>query len=232
MAATLALHRGTWSTVDRMVVLTPVMADYARGLGIADERIVVRPNPVPDPGPPTPVGDGFLFAGRLSAEKGLMLLLEAWSRHPDGALGRLRIAGDGPLADAVRARAAGRADIEYLGHLAAADVATMIRGSAVVVVPSTWDEVCPTVVLAALAHGRPVLGSARGGLPWIIGDAGWVVDPTVPSLATALPEARARAADLGALARRRYEEQFTPERAMRTLLDAYRDARVSPTPSS
>jgi glycosyltransferase involved in cell wall biosynthesis len=232
MAATLALHRGTWSTVDRMVVLTPVMADYARGLGIADERIVVRPNPVPDPGPPTPVGDGFLFAGRLSAEKGLMLLLEAWSRHPDGALGRLRIAGDGPLADAVRARTAGRADIEYLGQLAPADLATMIRRSAVVVVPSTWDEVCPTVALAALAQGRPVLGSARGGLPWIIGDAGWVVDPTVPSLATALPEARARAADLGAPARQRYEEQFTPERAMRTLLDAYRDARVSPARSS
>src|SRR5690606_3473151 len=140
MAATLALHRGTWPTVDRLLVLTPVMADYARTLGIADDRIVVRPNAVPDPGPPTPGGTGFLFAGRLSAEKGIELLLDAWHRHPDGALGPLRIAGDGPLAGLVRARAATRGDIEYLGQVAPAEVANQIRRAAVVVVPSTWDE--------------------------------------------------------------------------------------------
>ncbi|MBX6751709.1 MAG: glycosyltransferase, partial [Micromonosporaceae bacterium] len=48
MATTLAVHRRTWSRLDRVLALTPSMAEYARSLGVAPERIVVRPNAVPD----------------------------------------------------------------------------------------------------------------------------------------------------------------------------------------
>jgi len=227
MAATLALHRRTWPTVDRVLVLTPAMATYARDIGIPDERIVVRPNAVADPGRHTESGDGLLLAGRLSAEKGVELLLNAWDRHPDGALGRLRIAGDGPLANLVRARAAGRQDIEYLGRLQPSDVAAAMRRSAVVVVPSTWDEVCPVVAIEALANARPVFGTDRGGLPWLVGDAGWTVPPTVDALAAALPVAVAGAAGLAARARESYEQRFTPRVSTRSLLEVYRS--LAPT---
>lgn len=70
MATTLAVHRPTWRSVDRFIALTSAVADHLRDYGIPDERIVVKPNAVPDPGTPTPVGDGFLFMGRLSPEKG------------------------------------------------------------------------------------------------------------------------------------------------------------------
>ena len=46
--------------------------------GLPDERFVVKPNPVPDPGPPAAVGQGAVYVGRLSPEKGVRLLLEAW----------------------------------------------------------------------------------------------------------------------------------------------------------
>ncbi|HEY7222765.1 MAG TPA: glycosyltransferase family 4 protein [Micromonosporaceae bacterium] len=233
MATTLALHRGTWRSLDRVLALTPAMAAFAGSLGVPPERVVVRPNAVPDPGPNTQAGQGFFFAARLSAEKGVTLLLDAWQRHEPGTLGPLRIAGDGPLAELVRARAAARDDISYLGRLAQPEVATAMRGAAVVVVPSTWDEVCPTVAIEALANARPVLGTARGGLPWLIGDAGWTAQPTVEALAAALPVAHAEAAGFVARARQAYEARFTPAVATRTLLEVYRAVSgTRPRPSS
>ncbi len=109
MATTLTAHRGTWHDVDRFIALTGGIADYLREFGIAEDRISIKPNSTPDPGPVAPIGDGFLFVGRLSAEKGLSLLLDAWRRHPDGANGTLRIIGDGELRDLATAAAAERA---------------------------------------------------------------------------------------------------------------------------
>ncbi|MEV4466846.1 glycosyltransferase family 4 protein [Micromonospora echinofusca] len=169
MATTLAVHRGTWRSVDRFVALTSAVADHLRDYGIPAERIVVKPNGIPDPGTPAPLGDGFLYMARLSPEKGLGLLLEAWRRHPDGALGPLRIAGDGELRPLAEAAAAERADVTYLGPLDRAGVRAAIEASAVIIAASTWHDVLPTVIIEALAAGRPVLGTALGGIPYLLG---------------------------------------------------------------
>ncbi|MFG3706932.1 glycosyltransferase family 4 protein [Micromonospora sp. NPDC047670] len=169
MATTLAVHRGTWRSVDRFVALTSAVADHLRDYGIPAERIVVKPNGIPDPGAPAPLGDGFLYMARLSPEKGLALLLDAWRRHPDGALGPLRIAGDGELRPLAEAAAAERADVTYLGPLDRAGVRAAIEASAVIIAASTWHDVLPTVIIEALAAGRPVLGTALGGIPYLLG---------------------------------------------------------------
>jgi glycosyltransferase involved in cell wall biosynthesis len=169
MATTLAVHRGTWRSVDRFVALTSAVADHLRDYGIPAERIVVKPNGIPDPGAPAPLGDGFLYMARLSPEKGLALLLDAWRRHPDGALGPLRIAGDGELRPLAEAAAAERADVSYLGPLDRAGVRAAIEASAVIIAASTWHDVLPTVIIEALAAGRPVLGTALGGIPYLLG---------------------------------------------------------------
>src|SRR2546430_1434310 len=208
MATALTVHRGTWRSVDRYLALTDAIAEHLRDYGIPAERIVVRPNALTDPGPPVPPGEGFLFAARLSPEKGLGLLLDAWSRHPDGALGTLRIAGDGPLRELAQAAADSRADVVFLGPQDQAGVRAARRASAVVLAVSTWYDVLPTVILEALADGRPVLGTELGGIPYLIGDAGWTVPASAEALAAALPRALAGAADLAPLARKRYETTF------------------------
>lgn len=172
MATTLAVHRPTWKSVDRYIALTTAVADHLREYGIPEERIVVKPNAVPDPGTPAPVGNGFLFMGRLSPEKGLDLLLAAWRRHPVGALGPLRIAGDGELRPLAEAAAAERPDVLYLGQLDRSGVRAALADSSVVLATSTWHDVLPTVIIEALASGRPVLGTALGGIPYLVGADG------------------------------------------------------------
>jgi glycosyltransferase involved in cell wall biosynthesis len=236
MATTLAVHRPTWRSVDRYVALTSAVADHLRDYGIAADRIVVKPNSIPDPGPPVPLGDGFLFFGRLSPEKGLGLLLSAWRRAPEGSLGTLRIAGDGELRELVEAAAVERSDVEYLGVLDRDGVRAALRATAVVLAVSTWHDVLPTVVLEALAHGRPVLGTALGGIPYLIGvddpagAAGWVVPADPAALAAALPVARAGARALAPAARTRYERMFHPDVITGQLLDVY--AELVPNPDT
>src|SRR2546423_8391778 len=221
MATALTVHRGTWRSVDRYIALTDAIAAHLRDYGIPGERIVVKPNALADPGPPAPLGEGFLFAGRLSPEKGLGLLLEAWARHPEGRLGTLRIAGDGPLRPLAEAAAGARSDVVFLGPQTPEGVRAARRDSAVVLATSTWYDVLPTVILEALADGRPVLGTDLGGIPYLVGDAGWIVPATVDALASALPRALASAPELAALARKRYEATFTPDLLTRRLVEVY-----------
>ncbi|BFU47907.1 glycosyltransferase family 4 protein [Krasilnikovia sp. MM14-A1004] len=228
LATALAVHRPTWRSVDRYIALTDRIAAHLRDYGIADQQIVVKPNGLPDPGEPDPLGDGFLYAARLSPEKGLGLLLDAWRRHPDGALGELRIAGDGELRPLAERAAAERGDVTYLGVLDSAGMVAARRAAAVVVAVPTWNDVLPTVILEAMAAGRPVLGTAVGGIPYLLGvdqpgpAGGWAVAPDAAALAGALPRARAEAAALAADARARYVGAFHPDVLTARLVEIYR----------
>jgi glycosyltransferase involved in cell wall biosynthesis len=225
MATALTVHRGTWRSVDRYIALTDAIAGHLRDYGIPDERIVVKPNALTDPGPPPPLGTGFLYLGRLSAEKGLELLLEAWSRRPVGTLGPLRIAGDGPLRGVAEAAAQERSDVVFLGPQSPEGVRAAMRDSAVLLAPSTWHDVLPTVILEALAAGRPVLGTQLGGIPYLVGDAGWTVPATVDELSAALAVAAAQASEIAPRARARYDGNFRPELLTGRLIEIYESVR-------
>jgi glycosyltransferase involved in cell wall biosynthesis len=228
MAAALVAHRSTWQMVDEFLPVSDCVAQHLVRAGIARDRIAVKPNALPDPGPPAPIGNGFLFAARLSPEKGVNLLLDAWSRAGLDDATPLVIAGDGEDRARVEAAAARMPGVRYVGQQEHAEILRLMRDAAVVVVPSTWYEGFPMLVTEAFAAGRPVLATRIGSLASIVdATVGWHAEPDVASLATALGRATDRriAGELGATARARFERDLSTEAVTKRLLESY--ARVS-----
>jgi glycosyltransferase involved in cell wall biosynthesis len=142
-------------------------------------------------------GSQVLYVGPADRHKGLSVLLDAWWRLPPDT-GRLVVVG--ATASAVGIVAA--PGIEFTGRLTGDHLWRQFRHAAVVVVPSIWPEPCPTVVLEAMAWGRPVVGSRIGGIPDLVehGHTGLLVPPGDPvALAGALAALLADPARLAAM---------------------------------
>lgn len=230
MAGSLALHAGTWRSVDRLLPVSGFVAERLMQAGFAADRIVVHPNAVDDPGPPTPPGDHVLFLGRLEQAKGVGLLLDAWRRADLPVDARLVIAGDGADRPLVEAAVAADARIDYRGQVPATEARRLIEGARVVVVPSVWFEAMPLTVIEAFAAGRPVLATRVGALATLVDDTtGWRAAPTADALAVALgaalrtdPQARSLAA------RATYRRHHTPAARVAAAIDVYRDVVDNP----
>jgi glycosyltransferase involved in cell wall biosynthesis len=170
VASMLALHhfRKTWlQAVDQYYALTEFAREKFIQGGLPADKISVKPNFI-DP-PPEP-GRGSaacaVFVGRLSPEKGIDVLLNAW-RQLDLPL-KLQIVGDGPLADAVRTAADRDARIDWLGRRTPGEVLAVIGEALCLVMPSLWYEGFPRVILESLAKGTPVIASRLGSMEEIV----------------------------------------------------------------
>ena len=196
-------------------VFAPDGAARCRGraaLGLADATVLIG------------------YAGKLAEEKGVGQLLDAFLRLP--GLPHLVFAGGGPEAVGLRARAvaAGVAERVHLpGGVAHEALVDYLNAADIWVVPSqtrpNWREQFGRVAVEAMACGLPVVVTASGELPRVVGPAGRVVpEGDVPALAAALadlaadPAARAR---LGRAARARVLACYTPTQAAALYAAAY-----------
>ena len=190
------------------------LAADARALGGRDIRVIPPgvdvPKDVGEESDPPEV----LFAGRLSAEKGILELLEATQGL------NLVVAGDGALRDRVPGA---------LGMLPHSELERRYDRAAVVVCPSR-REGFGVACAEAMAYGRPVVASAVGGLLDLVvdGETGLLVPPRDPAaLRAALEKLLADPAlrqRLGAAGRERIRERFTWEAAADATLAAYASA--------
>ncbi len=186
-------HRllGAWDPVRTFISPSRFMAATMSRAGVYPERLrlldhFVDARPVRPKARP---GGPVVFAGRLAAEKGVDVLVEAMALLGPGA--RLEVAGDGPERAALEtladARAAGR--VRFHGRLAKDRLFGLMRSGTVVAVPSRWHENQPMAVLEAFACGVPVVTTDLGGLPELVepGRDGQVVPDGDPAaLAAAL----------------------------------------------
>lgn len=201
-----------------------VFPDRLRHLPNFVDSAGVRPKDSP--------GGGPVFAGRLSHEKGVDVLIEAVAGRPEMTL---EIAGDGPARAELEALASdlGAADrVRFHGRLGTDQLRELLRTSCVSVVPSRWYENMPLAVLEAFAAGLPVVGTALGGTPELIepGVDGDLVPPNDPAaLGDALaalvgdPELAFR---MGEAARRKVSRDYAPADHVVKLEALYDEARA------
>ena len=197
-----------------VVCASNALSDAARELGAGEVRVIPSavelPEHVGEPAEPPEV----LFVGRLSAEKGILELVQA----AEGMT--LTVAGDGPL----RSRVPGA-----LGLVPHDELAPLYERAAVVAVPS-HREGFGVACAEAMAHGRPVVASAVGGLLDLVvdGETGLLVPPRdVQALRAALERLLGDAGlrrRLGEAGRERVREHFTWPAVTDATIQAYEDA--------
>ncbi|MBM4049072.1 MAG: glycosyltransferase family 4 protein [Planctomycetes bacterium] len=205
--------------------------------GIPIERVRVIPNGVPDTGARPHFGllrgEHWLigFVGRLSTEKGVDVLIEAFAlvrQHLPQA--RLILAGDGPERAALCKRASDmnlRDSVDFLGERD--DVPAILAGLSVFVLPSR-SEGLPMALLEAMAAGLPIVATAVGGVPEAIrdNDNGLLVCPNAPrEMAAAivgLAQDEALRERIGGQAHRDFLEKYH----LSHMVDAYAAAMGAP----
>ena len=111
-----------------------------------------------------------MYIGRLSKEKGILNLIEAFSSI-EGR--KLFVAGDGPekqrIEEIIKERHL-KDRIILLGHINQEEVKQYLSKARFVVVPSIWYENCPYSVMETLAIGKPVIGANIAGIPELVED--------------------------------------------------------------
>ncbi|MFZ1028989.1 MAG: glycosyltransferase [Limnoraphis robusta] len=231
--AMLTTHQvmNTWlSQVNLFVSLSQFARQKFIEAGWPGEKIIVKPNFVsPDPGMGSGSGGYALYVGRLSVEKGLDILLQAWE-HLNSPI-PLKIVGDGPLSSLVVEATQRLSNVEWLGRKPMAEVYDMMGEAMFLIFPSKWYETFGRVAVEAFAKGTPVIASNLGAIAELVDNdrTGLHFRPSDPlDLAAIVEKAIAHPKELIQMrhsARAEYEAKYTPEKNYHQLMEIYEIAR-------
>ena len=158
--------------IDKIVTPSKFYKQQLIDYGVEDNRIVAMSNFLDTDKYNINIKDnGYaLYFGRLSKEKGILNLIEAFSRIKNQ---KLHIAGDGPEREKIEKIIMDRHlenNIKLLGFLNEKEMQEEISNCRFVVLPSIWYDNCPYSILETLTIGKPVIGSDMGGIPELVKD--------------------------------------------------------------
>jgi glycosyltransferase involved in cell wall biosynthesis len=201
--------------------------EHAR-MGIPADKIKVIHHFLDVEAPPLPPSKSptAIFVGRLSLEKGVEKLLEAWKRV-EGGERKLLILGDGPERSNLERKARELKGVEFIGFVTKRDQPSYWREALFSVVPSIWMEPFGMTVLESWSNGRPVVGHAIGALPELIreGVDGILADPeSVEDLARKLDGLLSNPKQAGAMGlagRQHLEDYFSHRRWLKEISVIY-----------
>jgi len=214
--------------------------------GFSEEAITVIPNfhpfdPLPTPHAPVAQPSPYLlYFGRLSPEKGLMRLLDAYASLGPTAM-PLHLDGQGPLHSAL-VQHIQDLHLQDRVHLRCStnrdELHAELRQCHGVILPSEWEENAPYSLIEAMIMGIPTLATRTGGLPEFICDnqTGFLCDVGNTSalalglqrLCTLSPEEYAR---ISIAARTSALRQFSRETFIQTLAQQYEHLRKQKGPT-
>lgn len=235
VATMITAHKAlrTWTrTVDLFITLTEFSKQKFIQGGLPADKIVVKPNFVlPDPGIGQGNGNYALYVGRLSVEKGIDTLIDAW-KQLDIEI-PLKIVGDGPLLDQTENAARHLPHVELLGRRPLLEVHQLMGEARCLIFPSKWYETFGRVAVEAFAKGTPVIASKIGAIAELVdsGNTGLHFEPgNASDLARKINDfwhlSPNRISQMRQAARSQFEQKFTPEQNYSYLMNIYKTAQA------
>lgn len=168
---------GTWKRkVTRYVAISEYVKQQLVRDGFNHNKISVKPNFVPEKWPHTSFARNdrqhILYVGRISQEKGVDVLIDAYQKSKIRV--PLKLAGEGSLEEFPTIEG-----VEFLGRLPLSEVYKLMERAIIVVMPGRWAEPFGRVAIEAFSRGTPVVASSLGGVTEVVQDGsnGFLVQP-------------------------------------------------------
>ncbi len=216
----------SFDAIDTYIFPSPFTRDYyVKNLQLSPSKTVVLPYFVPlnKKRRDNRKKDYFLFAGRLSEEKGVLQLLEVFKALPY----KLVVIGDGPLKKQVL-KYKNYENIEIKHFLPQNKIFFYMQNAICTIIPSLWYEVLPMVMLESFANGTPVIVPEFGTFKNTVikGKTGFFYEQNnwedLRVTILKVYEKREKLSGIRENCRKEHEEKYTQEKHYKALLQVYK----------
>lgn len=229
VAAMLTFHRiiNTYQTkVDGYIALSEFARDKFLTDNLPPHKFHIKPNfAETDPGYRKSEGKYLVYIGRLSQEKGVDILLEAWSKTNGGLT--LRVFGAGPLESEVKSALKKLTGVEWMGQRPLEEIYSHLGGAQALIMPSIWFEAMPRILVECFAVGTPIIASDIGSLAGLVedGKTGLLFAPgSADELAEKIEWCANHPQEMeefGKKARQEFEIKYSPDVNYKLLMNIY-----------
>lgn len=230
-----ARYRTSLEKISKFIVLSPYAKQQLVASGIPENLVRIKPNFTDRVlTPKNGFAKSIIYAGRLENEKGLELLLKAWTDSNAGESGwTLKIAGSGSLRTKVECYATQFREVEFLGYLSKPELTKEIAESSFSIFTSQMLEGCPMQVIESLAVGTPIIYRPNESIRDFMNTSYSIKLPENPedwyllfnNLNEMEPSEMSKASYI------KFEQEFSPEVSLTSLETIYFDAQDLPNES-